>query len=93
MARTVEELPDDTPDYVRRAVEVFTDDEIAALERFYSGETGEFIGIGFIGPGGKYTRHADPAKAQAIAVLEANLFGFVPEPLVLKENEEYSEIC
>ncbi len=49
------------------AVEVLADEN---LEVYYQYETGLFDCIGFIGPGGKYTKPANIEKYNAILVLE-----------------------
>ena len=91
MANPISELPADTPQYIRDVLNVFTDEEIEKLGAFIY-ETGEFAGFGFVGPGGKFCRHADPAKNSAITMLERQwLFnaiggiGWLPEHVLLGE--------
>jgi len=52
------------------AIDVFTDDELEPLFAEVSSETGEFLGIGFEGPGGMVCTFAEPEKVAAIAVLD-----------------------
>lgn len=40
------------------------------MEAFYQAETGEFIGLGFIGPGGTFTRLANVEAIVALEILE-----------------------
>lgn len=42
---------------------------IGAVYDTSSGQS-EFVGMGFIGPGGEFTKFADPEKANALRVLE-----------------------
>jgi hypothetical protein len=62
-------LPNGISEEARNALLVFSPDEIENMTAFRECN-GEFIGIGCIGPGGVYTRFAEPKKALAIEVLE-----------------------
>ena len=65
----------DIPEHIKAT---FTDEEKEAIkilsveniEAYYHLETGLFDCIGFIGPGGKYTKPANIEKYNAILVLE-----------------------
>lgn len=68
----------DIPNWVKESV---PDDVILAIERlhqlgveefeaYYQHETGEFVGLGFIGPGGKFTRPANPEALAALEIVE-----------------------
>lgn len=67
------------PERVKIALAVnFTDEELTALYYAVTEERDTwnrpyFIGIGFTGPGGKFTRHAAPHKADAIRIVEEEL--------------------
>lgn len=55
------------------ALGTFSEEERSELGSYYRWETGEFIGIGFIGPGGKFCRYADNPRAWATDVLEKRI--------------------
>lgn len=65
----------DLPDHIKAtltsqekaAIEMLVDEN---LEVYYQYETGLFDCIGFIGPGGKYTKPANIEKYNAILILE-----------------------
>ena len=75
--------PENLPDLVKKALDVFSDEEIEALEAFFDHETREFLFIGFIGPGGKMTEFAESEKAAALEILN------VQYRLELKYREGY----
>ncbi len=50
--------------------DIFTSDELDSLEAFFNEDTSEFVGIGFIGPGGLFTRFSELDKIRAIDLLE-----------------------
>jgi len=58
------------PDHVHDALDAFTDEELAGLQAWYHDNSGLFQCVGFIGPGGKVTRYADPVRAAALEVLD-----------------------
>lgn len=64
------QLPKDVPEEVIQAMQVFTDEELLGLSAYYEQETNLFWGIGFIGPGGKVTKYANPDKYAAMMVME-----------------------
>lgn len=69
----------DIADHIKVALAVnFTEEEIKALYYAVSEERDAwgrryFLGVGFTGPGGKFTKHAAPHKAEAVRVLEEAL--------------------
>ena len=54
----------------KRAIELFSPDELKELEAYFQDETGQFDCIGFVGPGGKVTKPASIEKYNALLVLE-----------------------
>ena len=58
----------------RKALDSFTDEEIASLMAFYDDETSEFLGIGFINKYGKMCKFANKDKAESIVVLEEECY-------------------
>lgn len=65
------DLRDKLPTVVRAAIKVFTDEEMESLYIAWSYERpNEFIGIGFSGPGDRFTKFAELEKAMALAVME-----------------------
>lgn len=70
MRRPPPGIPDISSE-VYKALAVFTDEEIALLNRYYLDTTGEFWGIGFVNDvTGKVTKWANLAKYNALLVLE-----------------------
>lgn len=65
------DLRDKLPTEVKAAIKVFTDEEVESLYIAWSyEEPNEFIGIGFRGPGDRFTKFAELEKAIAIAIME-----------------------
>lgn len=54
----------------RAAIEILKDEP---LEAYFQYETKLFEGIGYIGPGGKFTKPANPEKYEAILILEERI--------------------
>lgn len=78
MAKKLSNLPqrikDTLPINVLKALDTFTDKELDSLDNFWSFETGEFLGIGFIDPiTKKMTGFGNIEKHQALLIIEQQI--------------------
>jgi len=69
------EIPECLPVECQEALKLIRDSgfSLSELHPYFMQETGEFLGVFFIGPGRKITRFAEPKLAVALQVLNAQI--------------------
>lgn len=70
MPITKNTLPKSIPARVRKAMQVFTNEELNQIQAFVSQKTGRFWGLGFGVENGELVKPTDPKKLAALAVME-----------------------
>lgn len=70
MSDHTDNRPTDLPLQIMDVISEFTVEELSMLHIYFSMETGEFVGIHFIGPGGKICRWADPRRARLLQIMD-----------------------
>jgi len=58
------------PNEVIEAIDELKQATINEIEAFFQLETGEFIGLGFVGPDDRFTRPANPETLAALKIIE-----------------------
>ena len=71
------------PREAQLAAEVFTDAELEELQPFYN-DYGDYLGVGFIGPGKEFTLYGDVKRSEALEILNRHVI------IVLKKAGAYT---